>query len=375
MARQAQARLRRWWFQVHKWIGILLALAIIPISLTGAALVWHDWLDDSLNPQRRVEAAASLPPSAYAAAATRALAPGERLSSIAYPKGEGPVVVTLARPPVPGGGRPVRTILYLDPRDGRLLDRTASDAGPVRFLHVLHGSLMIPEVGRQVVGWIGVAMLLSSVTGLWLWWPLTGSLARGLRWRRRTDVNSNLHHQMGFWIALPLFMLSATGVWISFPPFFAAISGASAPPSGADRARQMAAQPLAAPRIAPDRALAAAAPLAPGPLASIGWPTDQAPEWKLAFQRDGGNAEIKVDDATGQVTPPSPPKPETLARTMRRWHDGTGMGPVWQVIIFIGGILPALLAVTGILMWLRSRSWRADVARRSRRRSESVPAE
>ena len=25
---------------------------------------------------------------------------------------------------------------------------------------------------------------------------------------------------------------------------------------------------------------------------------------------------------------------------MRRWHDGTGMGPVWQVIIFLGGIIP-----------------------------------
>jgi hypothetical protein len=40
---------------------------------------------------------------------------------------------------------------------------------------------------------------------------------------------------------------------------------------------------------------------------------------------------------------------------MRRLHDGTGMGPVWQTIIFIGGILPALLAVTGTTMWLRIR--------------------
>ena len=37
---------------------------------------------------------------------------------------------------------------------------------------------------------------------------------------------------------------------------------------------------------------------------------------------------------------------------MRRLHDGTGMGPVWQIVIFIGGIIPALLAVTGIVMWL-----------------------
>ena len=34
------------------------------------------------------------------------------------------------------------------------------------------------------------------------------------------------------------------------------------------------------------------------------------------------------------------------------------MGTVWQVAIFVGGIIPALLAVTGITMWVGSRSWR-----------------
>jgi hypothetical protein len=44
---------------------------------------------------------------------------------------------------------------------------------------------------------------------------------------------------------------------------------------------------------------------------------------------------------------------------MRRIHDGTGTGPVWQLIIFLGGIIPAALAVTGILMWFNRRRRRA----------------
>jgi uncharacterized iron-regulated membrane protein len=44
---------------------------------------------------------------------------------------------------------------------------------------------------------------------------------------------------------------------------------------------------------------------------------------------------------------------------MRRWHDGTRMGLAWQVVIFLGGIIPALLSVTGIIIW-----WRARMARR-----------
>lgn len=47
---------------------------------------------------------------------------------------------------------------------------------------------------------------------------------------------------------------------------------------------------------------------------------------------------------------------------MRRVHDGTDMGIVWQVIIFIGGIIPAVLAVTGIIMWWRARGWKARLA-------------
>ena len=45
-------------------------------------------------------------------------------------------------------------------------------------------------------------MLVSSLTGLWLWWPLKGRFTRGLRWRRTSSTNANLHHQGGFWIAV-----------------------------------------------------------------------------------------------------------------------------------------------------------------------------
>jgi len=45
-------RLRGYWLQVHKWIGLILAVLILPISVSGAALVWHDDLDQMLNPGR-----------------------------------------------------------------------------------------------------------------------------------------------------------------------------------------------------------------------------------------------------------------------------------------------------------------------------------
>lgn len=368
-------RLRRLWFQVHKWIGLLLAILVIPISLTGSALVWHDWLDGALNPERATSAPANRPASFYADSARTHLAPGETLASIAFPDEGGAVVANASRPAKPGGGRPVRTILHLDPGDGRLLDRSASNEGAVHVMHVLHGSLMVPGVGRQVVGWIGVAMLLSSLTGLWLWWPLKGRWTRGLRWRRTTTTSANLHHQGGFWIAIPLAILSLTGAWISFPAFFASLSGDPAGPSPAEQARRMGAVPMVETRLTADQAIALARPAASGALTALAWPTAPDGKWKISFERAGGPAEVEVADATAVVTPPKPPRPETTARLMRRIHDGNGMGPLWQVVIFLGGLIPAALAVTGIMMWLNARRRESAMAeRRAGRRIGALDA-
>ncbi|MGZ8283795.1 MAG: PepSY-associated TM helix domain-containing protein, partial [Allosphingosinicella sp.] len=297
MAQSTVFRLRSLWLQVHKWIGLLLAVLIIPISLTGSALVWHDWLDETLHPGRyAVSGAPALTPAGYADAARRALGPGERVATIRFPEGEGPVMVSANRPTQPGGGRPVRTNVWLDPADGRVLDTASSNAGAVQVMHVLHGSLMVPGLGRQIVGWVGVAMFLSCLTGLWLWWPIAGSLRRGFRWKRQNSTSANLHHQMGFWILLPLAMLSFTGAWISFPGVVGRFE-ASQPKGGGggpDRARAMRARPRDATARTPDEALALAQLHATGPLVTVTWPTDQAPEWKFGFAREGGPAEVEV---------------------------------------------------------------------------------
>nr|WP_314447346.1 PepSY-associated TM helix domain-containing protein [uncultured Sphingomonas sp.] len=360
MAVSARARrLRHLWFQLHKWLGLSLAVVLIPICLTGSALVWHHWVDETLNPDRQTEARPNLTTGFYAEAARRNLTPGERLVSLTMPEGNGPVLATVAKAGAKGGGRPVRTLLYLHPTDGHLLERTGSDQGAVRIMHMIHGTLMIPGVGRQVVGWIGVAMLFSSLSGLWLWWPLNGRVSRAFRWRRSPDLSGRLHHQGGFWIAIPLTVLSLTGTWISFPAFFASIVGEPAGAGQAERMRRMAALPLVYPRLEPSQALALAHPIASGNLRVISWPSVNEGDWKLSFDGEDGLITVVVDDRSGTVTPPEPEQSETTLRLMRRIHDGTGTGTLWQIIIFFGGLIPAALAVTGVLMWWNRRRRRS----------------
>lgn len=349
----SKVELRNLWFSVHKWIGLILAILIIPLSLSGAALVWHDWVDAKLNPQRYgVSGPATLPPSRYVAAAQAVLGPDQRIATLRYPEhGEEPVVVSAAPAQATGmAGPPPRTNVYLDGASGRVLDKAGSNDGAVRVLHRLHGTLLVPGAGRQIVGWIGVAMLVSSLTGLWLWWPLSGSVSRGFRWKRRPQFDVNLHHQLGFWVCVPLAMLSLTGAWISFPAFFGSIAGEKAPQRPAPGV------PLAAPAQRVDDVVRGVG----GEPVAITWPTDKSPVWKVSLRR----GEAEVADASGAVTTRAP-RPETIARTMRRWHDGTGMGPLWRTVIFLGGLIPAVLAVTGVTMWIGTRRWRKRPDRRA----------
>jgi uncharacterized iron-regulated membrane protein len=357
--------LRALWLQVHKWIGLLLAVLIIPISVTGAALVWHDWLDAQLEPQRYENLGpAGLPPSAYAAAATAALGPGEQLTALRFSP-EGEPVVAVATKPAAGGGRPERISTWLDPRDAAVIERASANDGVVRAMHMIHGSLMVPGGwGRPVVGLVGAFMFVSCLTGIWLWWPLAGGFRSGFRWKRRNTLNANLHYLTGFWILIPLAMLSLTGAWISFPSVFSAFeSGPARGPGGPGGGRGGPPQTLTETQTPVDAAVVAATPHATGALLGVSWPTERDVEWTIQFETDGPPAEVKVTDAGAIAIPPEPQPPETLARTMRRWHDGTDMGPVWRVVIFLGGIIPALLSVTGLIIW-----WRA---RRARRRSQA----
>ena len=376
MGKSSKKQLRNAWLQVHKWIGLTLAILIIPICLTGSALVWHDWLDAKLEPQRHAQyGAVALQPSAYIASAKTVVAPDERISAIRFEDEGRPVMVTAVKP-AKGEGRPQRANVWLNPVDGKVIDKASASSGAVQVMHVLHGSLMVPGGwGRPLVGWVGAFMFVSCLTGIWLWWPLSGSVTSGLKWKRRNTTNANLHYMIGFWVLIPLAMLSFTGAWISFPKVFSKFEQSAGP--APDRARAQRAQPLETPKLTVDAAMAGAQPHATGRLTALTLPTDQKAEWKVSFEREGGGGtgDVAVDDSTGEVTPPKPPQPETLARTMRRLHDGTGMGLGWQIAIFLGGLIPAVLSVTGIIIWWRSRGSRARSESYRREKAALQPAE
>jgi uncharacterized iron-regulated membrane protein len=183
-----------------------------------------------------------------------------------------------------------------------VLDTVDARASFLGIVHRLHENPTIPEYsGRSIVGWAGTGMLFMSLTGLWLRWP-RGRPLSGLRWRRSTATSANLHHLLGFWISLPLAIVSASGIYLSFPQTARGVMSSVMPmsPQGPRRGAGEMARDLA---LTPDRALAiaraAAQDLVP---AAIALPTAaRAPSWRVDFHSAQGTqmVTVAVDDRVG----------------------------------------------------------------------------
>lgn len=398
MAETRMASLRRLWLNVHLWLGIGLALLLIPISISGGLLVFHDEIDALINAKRYAVTGAEVaqPASAYLARAAEAVAhePGHLIpTGLRYPEEPGWPVRVVTRPQQRTDGPPRFVTVFLDPPTAQVLDVMDFRSSFVGFLHVFHENLTIPQYsGRQIVGWVGVAMLILSLTGIWLWWPRNGAFVRGLRWTRSPRFTFNLHHMLGFWISIPLAVVSLTGIYLSFPQTARSMmsSVATMNPQGP---RGFASEVAQHTNLTADRALAiarateptatpvtifmptAAAPRGPQAASANQSSRGRGPAWRVQLARsESETVTVTVDDRTGLATPAlAPPSGERAAAWIRWIHEGSHSGMIWKLVVLLTGIFPTIFAITGITMWLRRRTSRK--ALETARPAQLSPAE
>ena len=363
------AQLRTIWWTLHRWIGIALMLLLVPIAVSGALLVWHDHLDALIHPTRfAVTGTQMVQPSKYLASAAAALEAGVTPAAVRFPADDGWPVIVLARGARAEGGPPRIVNVYLDPPTARVLDVVDFRSSLIGVLHRFHENLTIPEYsGRAIVGWAGVGMLILSLTGIWLWWPRSGAFLPGLRWRRTAFTTTNLHHLVGFWISIPLAVVSFTGIYLGFPQTARQVMASIAPMTPQGQRGGFGAIARDA-RLTPEAALSAALTAQDGArAATIFVPTvsRDSPVWRVQLRegRGGELLTVLVDDRSGAIERvPAPLAGDRAAQWMRWIHDGSRGGPLWQFVVFLTGVCPLVFAVTGGVMWWRGRRSRKELA-------------
>ena len=391
------AKIRSAMFQIHMWVGLILGVLLVMISLSGSILVYDDKLAELFNaaPQattagmrmpltmiadRAREAAGDagrgqvqivLPQEPLDAAIVRFTRPaggGEGMRGMARSEGARP-----AGPPGQGGGIQV----YVDPVSGEVLGTRKPGLPPAfAFLHQLHGSLALGrDFGRPLVGWMGVAMLALGLSGLILWWPKRGqwkyafkvrATATGLRFHRE------LHAATGIWSFGVFMAVSFSGVAITFPQTIRSMVtlGAPAPKPAFDLRQGPKVEPVEnVRRLGADHALVIAQKAMPGmEVRSVTVPARPTQALSVAMaSRFGTTATVYINPYTGAVIgardPANAGGADSFMALQRPMHDGQGnLGPIWEFLVFLSGLAPLLFVITGTIMWLKKRKRRIPMS-------------
>ncbi|CAN5186256.1 PepSY domain-containing protein [soil metagenome] len=353
--------LKRLWRNIHLWLGIGLFVLLVPVALSGALLVYHDDIGEFMSTPRGA-VAPSKPTDLTLAVdnARKAAGDGFTPMSISFPEDNRTPLTIALRGAAAKGERPVRLTATIDRHDAHVLSIVNFRDTFFGFLHVFHENLTIPEYGRSIVGWTGVAMLTLSLTGLYLWWPRHGQWSRAFVWRRSPATSSNLHYMTGFWICFPLALISLTGVYLAWPQQGRSVLSSVAPMTEQQRGGPRG-QVTDKTTRSPSEIFASAAARPNSAVDSISYPNPQTGEWRVRLREDG-NAKpvtITINDRSGDVSVVEPLSGDRTASWIRWLHEGSHSGEIWRFVVFLSGIMPAVLGVTGILVWLRQRRQRA----------------
>ena len=376
-------------FWLHLSAGVTAGAIVLLMSVTGVLLTYEKQMIMSADKSeyKIAPTAGALSPEALIAKVSEAGAVPSALTIRA--DAEAPASVSFPN----ANGRGDRNV-FVNPYTGATLGEGAKSTR--NFFHVvtdLHRWIAMEgegrAVGKAITGISNILFLFIVVSGLYLWFPRSWTLAqiRQIVWFKRGMPSKardyNWHNVIGFWCCIPLFVVVIAGVVISYPWASNLVFRAAGetPPSGPPRPPGQPAPNAANP----------ATPAAPVSFAGLDSlvqkASQQRSDWQsinfrlpkdaaapIAFSIDGGNGgqpqkrDTLTLDRSGQTV-----KFETFAdgtkgrqwRTILRFaHTGEVLGWFGQTLAGIASLGACFLVYTGLaLSWRRMRAWQS---RRSR---------
>ena len=391
---------------VHRWLALLLGLALLAVVISGVVLLYEQEIDRVVNPELH-RATASADPLTHSRRSRRFASRSADFKPSDIVDSHGVYLIY---------DTDYERQAYVDPGSGRVLGIDDPRDGVMGFLYNLHlcglsckgyaGYVPFLEkpahilgneeltVGGLILAVTALMLLVLAATGIVVWWPGIKRLARGLRVRRRRGTyafNYDLHNVVGI-AAIPfLVMWGLTGAHFELKQvselWYAVL------PGSAGEEREVLSKPLRGRSVSMDEAAAIARRTVPdGRLVSMSVPDMKEKDSTffsyLAVGNDPydhgiypGNVGVTIDRYSGEatVTYPTQPDPPLSAQIVDDWfyplHAGTFMNGWWRTLWLVVGLTPLLLAITGVVTWLiRRGKGRRKKKRRRDAKAQSVAA-
>lgn len=222
-----QLWIRRLNFQIHLWAGVILALYVVIIGLTGSILVFGLELGKLLDPDPWPGITLQKPVAdiAQVIETLRLSYPHTHIVSVMAPSHIDPVFIAILQ-------SRKRVTVACHPVTGQLLGEVPIRHSRLDWVYNLHEDLVSGRTGRVVNACFAAALLLLAITGLVNWWPGVRQWTRAIkvdfrrRWRR---INFDLHSAVGFWSFSLLLIWSSSGIYFTWPAKCLSVIGRFSP--------------------------------------------------------------------------------------------------------------------------------------------------
>lgn len=363
--------------QFHLWLGLGLGGLFALLGATGSALVFYIEIDKALHPALE-QSVAGHGPDWSSPVWERALATGR--SRWHDPHGSWSFEVTGEPDAIPARYYPSdhhshhgdREMVWFSADGTQILRAEPWGGYLMSWLYELHMHLLAGEIGSQIVGWSGFAVLALLVSGIIVWWP-RGSWRKAFAFKRNAVALRrlrDLHKLTGVWSMALLFILVGTGALLALPTIKAQLLTAviTAP----DKVPEPQSSASSGPQISVTQALTAAHRAMPGArLAFIDVPGVGSEPFRMRVRLPGDphrrfpSSFIFVDQYSAAVLAVYDVRHGNASTATAKWirvlHDGSVAGLSTRILAVILGLVPLGLFVTGFLHWRRRLAARAQL--------------
>ena len=389
--------------RLHRWTGLLIAVFLVVVGLTGSILAFQWRIDRLLNPQLHVFSPSQEPFLGLATLAEDAEAsdPHLRVNYFWVDRDQARVVVSGRTDP--STGMPYElgySVIILNPWNGAVLGREGMEGswtGPepwrrkvLPFVYSLHTSLATnTSTGWTVVGIVALLWTLDSFVGFYLtlprgtgrFWPRWRQAWR-VKWKASSmRVHFDLHRAGGLWLWPLLFVFGWSSVMLGLPGVYEPVMkhAFSYITNSQSIAEHSLPKPLETPALdwrqaqeigertmAEEAALHHFTVLRPYGMAYVDayGAYTYCVRSSIDFRSEGWDTSVLLDGNTGRLRSIDLPRGQHTGNTISTFLWAIHYGDLhdslpYRILVCAFGILVTTLSYTGVVIWWRKRKARS----------------
>lgn len=370
---------RKVWINIHLFTALALGFVFALLGFTGSISVYREELDVLLNPQLVIDNPQGEYQSLDAMIASVRKAHPDRHGEWTLEMPMSPDRMATAwfdKPRETFFERYAPLMVSVNPYTAEVVASRFWGQTLTTWLLDLHTQLQFQEFGWDIVGYSGLFLMLSVISGLYLWWPGVKKIPSVLRIRFNAGLIRlvfDLHRTIGLLSAGALLTLAFTGIQLSFPAILEDIVGSSGMAHGETGPSIIStAVPNNHPTVLEAAEFIARAPFPNAELRRVTTPAGNSGVYRVNLRQKGEVNQrhpyttVWVDRWSGQIREVRDPKAFSTGQKFMTWmwplHTGEALGQVGRFCWFLTGQSLFFLYMSGIVRWLHGKGWIKDRA-------------